>query len=311
MLVSIIIPNYNHENFLDIRIQSILSQTYKNFEIIILDDCSTDNSRSIIEKYRNNEHVTHIIYNEINSGSTFIQWERGFKLSKGELIWIAESDDSCEPNFLSTLVSKFANEKLALAFSRSMQIDQKGNSFGFFYTQEALNKDLNIEGKEMIFHYLSGTNIVVNASSALIRKDILLRIEKDYMSFRGCGDWLFWILIVEKGDVSYVAKPLNLFRQHFNNTTSSLDKSGANPIEVYKIYMYLSDKGYLKGWNRLWFRASRLPSYCWGKVSKDPAVKVKILNVWKFSTIDYLLAIIFIIYYAFDNCRRYCKSLLG
>ena len=96
MKVSIIVPNYNHEKYLDERIQSILNQTYQDFEIIILDDCSTDNSKFVIEKFRNNEHVSHIVYNEQNSGSTFKQWERGFELAKGELIWIAESDDSCD-----------------------------------------------------------------------------------------------------------------------------------------------------------------------------------------------------------------------
>ena len=69
--VSVIIPNYNHSTFLTERIDSILNQTYQDFELIILDDCSIDNSVSIIESYRNNEHVTHIVLNEQNTGSTF------------------------------------------------------------------------------------------------------------------------------------------------------------------------------------------------------------------------------------------------
>ena len=293
MLVSVIIPNYNHEKYLDERIQSILNQTYKDIEIIILDDCSTDKSKAVIEKYRDNRYVSHIIYNENNSGSTFKQWEKGFQLAKGEIVWIAESDDSCNPDFLYTLVPKFTNEHLVLAFSRSMQIDQDGNPFGEYLTQKNMNSDFDVSGQELIRRYLVNTNIVVNASSALIRKDVLSQIDNSYKTFRGCGDWLFWISIAEMGDVSYIAKSMNLFRQHLNNTTSSLDMSGNNPIEVHLIYNYLVEKSYLKGWRRLWFRASRLPSYCWGKVSKSPEVKTKILNVWKFSPIDYFLALLY------------------
>ncbi len=83
-MISVIIPNYNHAFYLEQRIESILSQNFKDFEVIILDDKSTDNSKEIIEKYRNHPpHISTIIYNEANSGSTFIQWNKGVSLSKG------------------------------------------------------------------------------------------------------------------------------------------------------------------------------------------------------------------------------------
>ena len=84
--VSVIIPNYNHAPFLKERIDSVLQQTYTDFEVIILDDCSTDNSKEIIETYRMHPKVVHIEYNVVNSGSTFKQWKKGIDLTKGE--WI-------------------------------------------------------------------------------------------------------------------------------------------------------------------------------------------------------------------------------
>lgn len=72
-----IVPNYNYARFLDERMRSILSQTYQNFEIIILDDCSTDNSVEVIEKYRGNPKVREIEINRENSGGPFFQWDRG------------------------------------------------------------------------------------------------------------------------------------------------------------------------------------------------------------------------------------------
>ena len=121
-LVSIIIPNYNHARFLDERMTSVLEQTYQHIEVIILDDCSTDNSREVIEKYRSNPKVSKIVFNDTNSGSPFKQWYKGFQLCKGEIVWIAESDDSCEPTFLESLVPCFADEHVAFAFCRTTKV---------------------------------------------------------------------------------------------------------------------------------------------------------------------------------------------
>ena len=99
MKVSVIIPNYRHALYLKERIDSVLEQTYRDFEVIILDDCSPDDSREIIETYRTREKIAHIVYNERNSGSTFMQWQKGFDLAQGEYIWIAESDDFADPGF--------------------------------------------------------------------------------------------------------------------------------------------------------------------------------------------------------------------
>ncbi|MEG2479884.1 MAG: glycosyltransferase family 2 protein, partial [Mucinivorans sp.] len=90
--VSIIVPSYNHAPYLKERLDSILGQTFRDFELIILDDSSTDNSQQIIEQYSSEPRVSHVVYNKINSGNTFVQWQKGVDLAQGEWIWIAESD---------------------------------------------------------------------------------------------------------------------------------------------------------------------------------------------------------------------------
>ena len=115
MKVSVIIPNYCHARFLNRRIDSVLNQTYDDFEVIILDDCSTDNSRDIIETYRHHPRVSHIVYNEKNSGSTFVQWDKGFELAQGQYIWIAESDDEAAPTFLEECVTQLEKHPSAKA----------------------------------------------------------------------------------------------------------------------------------------------------------------------------------------------------
>jgi glycosyltransferase involved in cell wall biosynthesis len=76
-LVSIIVPNYNHEKFLKKRLDSIFNQTFQDFEVILMDDCSTDDSRIILSDYAKNSKVSHCIFNESNSGNTFKQWVKG------------------------------------------------------------------------------------------------------------------------------------------------------------------------------------------------------------------------------------------
>ena len=77
MFVSVIVPCYNHAPYLQARIDSIINQTYQNFELILLDDLSPDNSAEIILSYKNHPKVSHCIINEKNSGSTFAQWNKG------------------------------------------------------------------------------------------------------------------------------------------------------------------------------------------------------------------------------------------
>lgn len=108
--ISVIIPNYNHARFLKQRVNSVLQQTYQDFEVIIMDDNSSDHSKDIIEQYRNYPKISHIIYNETNSGSTFKQWKKGLELAKGEWIWIAESDDYADTDFLEQLLGFSTND---------------------------------------------------------------------------------------------------------------------------------------------------------------------------------------------------------
>ena len=142
-LVSIIIPNYNHARFLDERMQSVLGQTYQNFEVIILDDRSTDNSREVIEKYRSNPKVRKILFNDTNSGSPFRQWKKGMELASG---------DSCEPTFLESLVPCFADEHVAFAFCRTTKVDEADKPFEV--CQPDMHGSYVMEGHDFIARHL-------------------------------------------------------------------------------------------------------------------------------------------------------------
>ena len=127
--VTAVIPNYNYERFLDERIDSILFQTYPVSELIILDDCSTDNSVEVIEeKIKDIKDIkVKFIKNEKNSGGVFRQWKKGFDAATGDFIWIAEADDSAENNFVEELIKPFDDPEVVLSYCESARIDGENN----------------------------------------------------------------------------------------------------------------------------------------------------------------------------------------
>ena len=251
-LVSVIIPNYNHAQYLDFRIQSILNQSYKNFEIIILDDCSTDNSKEVIEKYRNNNQISHIIYNEKNSGSTFIQWDKGIRLSKGEFIWIAESDDICENNILEVLLNYYkCDPKLVISFCKSQFINEKGE---FMSPLLSVDNDLLLTGSRFIKNNMTCGNKICNASAVLFRKSALEKINLDYKKFVAAGDKLYWIEIAKQGNVAMCGQVLNYFRQHQNKVSPKKVYDGTVFKEDHLIYCYLKKEGFINCFNDFFIR---------------------------------------------------------
>lgn len=224
-LVSVIIPNYNYARFLKQRIDSVLNQTHKELEVIILDDCSTDQSRKVIETYRGEERISHIIYNEQNSGSTFKQWRKGFELAKGEFIWIAEADDYAEPRLLEVLIDRMShNEEITVGFVNSNWVTPNRTYTRHRDTIWGHHKVYN--GKRFVRNYLLKGNRIYNASMAVFRRNALTKIDCRYTSFRSCGDKLFWKSIAVQGKVLYVCEALNYFRIHDAKVTTHSQING-------------------------------------------------------------------------------------
>jgi glycosyltransferase involved in cell wall biosynthesis len=227
-MVTVIIPNYNHEPYLEQRIESVLNQIYRDFEVIILDDCSTDNSREVIEQYRGHDKISQIVYNEHNSGSTFKQWEKGISLAKGEWIWIAESDDWCELTFLEELLTQAVdNDDVSLVFCNSLRFKQ--NEILYFSHLTYLSK--TITGNEYISDRMIKGNTIMNASMAIFKKTKYDIIPNDWMNYKYCGDWLFWIYIMLGSEVIECGKVLNYFRTHDGNVSNNAVISGLEYTE--------------------------------------------------------------------------------
>lgn len=295
-LVSVLIPNYNHSIFLEERIQSVLNQKYQNFEVIILDDCSTDNSKNVIDKYKHNPKISHIIYNEINSGSTFKQWNKGFQLCKGDYVWIAESDDVADSNFLNCIINAINTMgNCVLAFSNSHFINSESKIIQYNDHAKRL-KPLSINGTDFVKKYMLGINNIYNASSAVFKKEVLNKIDSSqYTQFKASGDRLFWILVSLQGNVCYIPEKLNYFRQHDNKVTPKAISSGKASEEDYKIYSMISHRIKLNKLERMlingchfWFNNT---------LKFDKGVKEKNNEMWKSKDYNCISALYFKIMY--------------
>lgn len=276
--VSVIIPNYNHAQFLDERIQTVLNQTYPNFELIILDDKSTDCSLEVINKYKDDPHVSKIVVNEENSGSTFKQWHKGFELAKGDIVWIAESDDSCDTKLLEVLVQGYLESDAVLAFCKSCKYDVDGNRCCFF-PHDKLVKSFSMTGHDFIKEHMIQRNIVANASSAIFNRQAALSVDRKYMSMQGEGDWLFWIELMQLGNVFFCKEELNYFRLHQINTTKLLNYCGISQTEHKIVFDYLVKYGYIEH-SSIWKEKVICLSRYIGTRYESRAIRRKVLNMW-------------------------------
>ena len=268
-LVSVIIPNYNHARYLEQRLDSVFNQTYPNFEVIILDDCSTDNSLEVINRYKDNPHLRQIVVNETNSGSVFKQWDKGINLAKGDLIWIAESDDYCELNMLEELVKAFiAKENVVVAFPHYIYVWPNG-----VMPKVKERSTQYFSGVPFVKKWMSLYCVIRNASGAVFSKDAAMKIGDDYKSFKACGDYMFWTQIAEQGKVAYVRKNLTYFRQHSTNVTNSSYATGNESKESRKVLDYILTKYHLSFFQYIKIHAQKIHQYNTNRYIDDETKK--------------------------------------
>src|SRR5574344_1828796 len=229
--VSVVIPNYNYARFMYQRLYSILRQNYKLYELIILDDCSKDESRDIIDgiskelkKYINLK----VIYNDKNSGSAFKQWQKGFNVATGDYVWIAEADDYCEHNLISTIIKPCMKDaNIIISYCDTAFINVLG-----FYIMRSIKPEIDIQKSQhwdksyvnngikeiMNYSYLNCT--IANVSSCLIKNGHYDDLLKESGKYHQVGDWLFYVNLMSLGNVAYNSKVLNYYRMHGDNVSS-------------------------------------------------------------------------------------------
>lgn len=254
--VSVIIPNYNYKRYIARRIDSVLRQTYPIYELIILDDCSSDDSVKIIKKKimgvqaKHPEIIIKIVENKKNSGKAINQWMKGFSQATGDYVWIAEADDLCSRRFLEEVMKGFDDPKVVLSYTESMIINSYGlmiaPSFRWSRDKEKTGhyKNSYIEdGKKEIEEIMAIRCTVPNVSAVVFKNDKkYLEYLNDALRFSQVGDWYFYTMILGDGRISYNKKSLNRFRIHKGSVTGNAKKAKKHYDEILEMHKMFEKK---------------------------------------------------------------------
>jgi CMP-N-acetylneuraminic acid synthetase len=205
-LITVYITNYNYEAFIQQSIESVLNQTYQDFELFIIDDGSTDNSKEIIEYYRDNEKVT-IIYQQ-NKGLNITN-NVAMRASNGKYLMRLDADDFLEPQALDKMSTVLENDlELGLVFPDYFYIDLDGNKTGQ-EKRHNFNKEVSLYDQP------------AHGACTMIRLAFLKKLGGYNESFTCQDGYDLWIKFITHYKVTNINEPLFSYRRHGKNLTGN------------------------------------------------------------------------------------------
>ena len=244
--VSIIVPNYNYARFLPQRLGSIERQTYRDFEVILLDDASTDESAQLLERFAR-QHRCRLVCNDHNSESPFKQWNKGLRLATGQYVWIAEADDYASERLLEILVGRLEqNPRCGVAQCNSLRVDSEGKVLGLVLpTMYDVDRnrwlyDFISHGREECIRFQLREATIQNASAVVFRRELCDAVGGVDESFSLAADWKLWASLLCISDLAFVAEPLNYFRTH-GKSVRSRTRKWVEVEEGLRVMKYIVD----------------------------------------------------------------------
>lgn len=226
-MVSIIIPTYNGSRYIVETIDSCTNQSYKNIELIVLDDKSTDETLRIVDNHVKNKNGIKIIRNDKNLG-LIKSINIAVSESIGDFLIFLGHDDILPKNHVENIISEFDNQTV-FVHCNSVTIDGSGN-------QVELAKDDNIqfEKNKNIIYELSKSNFI-HSCGAMIRKSTFLKVGGADEKYRNYGEWLYWIKMANTGKVKFSTATRSFRRKHERNLTKTFrEKKNRNDLFKYK-----------------------------------------------------------------------------
>lgn len=226
-LISVIVPTFNSEKYIESTLKSILIQTYSYLEILIIDDCSTDSTSAIINKIAQQDNRINIELLKVNSGVAIAR-NKGIEKAKGHYIAFLDSDDLWLPHKIETQLSFFQEHNCDVVFSSYYCIDESGKSLN--KTVEALKK-LNLE-KLLKCNYIGNLTGIYSVTN----------LGKIYApNLRKRQDWGLWISAIKKAKYAYgIPEPLAKYRVRSTSMSASKWDLITYNFKIYRVFLRFS-----------------------------------------------------------------------
>jgi len=222
--VSIIIPTYNGAKYIKETIDSCLNQSYKNIEIIVVDDCSSDSTVDILKSYENRIHLT---INKTNQGIVKNLNNMTLGLESEYFIFLGH-DDILPTNHIEIMIGEFDDDTIAV-HCNSMGIDGNGNE-----TKLIRSDDIQITKTKNCMFELSIDNFI-SSCGMLHRTDIFQKLNGWDDEYKQYGEWLYYIRELEFGNIKYTTKTKAFYRRHETNITNTFkNKDVKRSLNKYK-----------------------------------------------------------------------------
>ncbi len=240
--VSVIVLCYNGQRFIEQRLNSIVNQTYKPYELIFLDDGSNDDSVKIAEKILKKSNINHkILINETNKGISH-QVVKAINETKGEYIWFAEQDDYCNENLLAELKNSFDDENVLMAYCKSEAVSESLLPIKSYYNESLISSQKNsycVDGDVAVINSLCIQNTIPSISGTIFKKTALNDIHIEFQEYKIFFDWIMYVYVLRKGKVSYCNEKLNYHRRHKDSVIEKNRKSVAYYEDIINVKLYI------------------------------------------------------------------------
>ena len=231
-LVSVIMPTYNYAQFIGDAIESVINQTWQTWEMLIVDDGSTDNTKSVVQSYVSKDcRITYFALGQ-NSGRAAVVRNHGISKSKGKYVAFLDSDDMWKPAKIEKQIELLENnDNIFLVYSRLIIRD------GIFSKIRPKRRKLR-SGNVFIPLFLS--NNFIGNSTVMLRNTL----NEDNFFFdtdiklRAIEDFALWLKIAKKKQIAYIDEPLVVYREHGCNTSIGIRPFLLRYLQVVKKYRH-------------------------------------------------------------------------